>query len=98
MTTVVELIAYIDEYVRNSAIDSFQNLRMNTILKQLVFTGYTDTSYANLNELKTAWRADKAAGINMYRRAKVQDTGYIYEYDPKDGYINWTASYRSEKL
>lgn len=92
-----ELISFIDEYIRNSSIHAFQNLRLNTILKNLVTSGVTD-SFDNLNAFKAAILANREDGKDYYMRARMLDTSYIYEYFPDTGTINWTASQQIETI
>lgn len=95
--TPTESKAFINQWVRNSAVDAFTNLRLNTILLQLVTGGITDT-FDNLAAFRQAILDNRAANQDWYMRARVLDTRFIYEYFPDTGTINWTASQQIETI
>jgi len=91
----------INQYVRNSAIDPFQNLRLNSILLRMVTSGITDT-FNTYDDLKTTIAQNKADGKDLFMRAFVKDSSYgpnrIFEYIPSENIIMWTASQPVEVL
>lgn len=94
--TPAELDAFIDRWM-NSAIDAFTNRRIITVLKNLSTSGITDT-FATYDQFEERILANRAAGRDWYIRARVNATGYIYEYFPDTQEINWTASQKIKTI
>ena len=99
--TPTESKAFINQWIRNSAVDAFTNSRLNTILLQLVTGGITDT-FDNLAAFRQAILDNRAANQDWYMRARMDDTDDIYEYWPPrgeyPGRINQTASQLEETI
>lgn len=99
--TPAELDAFIDAYIRNSAITAFTDLRLNTILHALVTGGITD-SFDTYDLFKAAIAANKVAGEDYFMRAFVKSSregqDNIFEYIPSQNFIMWTASQKYEQL
>lgn len=95
-----ELKAFIDAYVRNSAIEAFRDLRLNTVLNALLTGGVTD-SFETYADFKEAIEENKAER-NYYMRAFVKRSpagnDRIFEYIPARNAIFWTASQEYEPL
>lgn len=92
-----ELESFANTWIRNSANDAFTNLRLNTVILNLIRSGVTDT-FDNYASFRTAILNNRVAGHDWFMRARVNDTGYIYEYFPDTRSINWTASQFNEKI
>ena len=91
------LETFIKTYVRNSAIDSFYANRMQTILLQLLMGGVTDT-FDTYDQFEAAILTNREGNKDWYMRARVNATGFIYEYFPDTGEINWTASQKLKTI
>lgn len=97
--TNTELDTFIDRWISNSAVGAFTNRRLNTVLKQLVTGGVTDT-FDSIADFRQAITDRRAAGTDWFMRARMRDTSFIYEYFPPEevggqGVVNWTASQKN---
>ena len=96
-----ELQIFINTWVRNSAVDAFTNLRLNTVLLQLVTGGITDT-FDTYDDMKARIASNKADDRDWYMRAVVLTSpvgdNRIFEYLPALNQIFWTASQKYEQL
>ena|SRR6186713_2256001 len=63
--TQAEVIAFIDAYFRNSAIDGFQSNRMNTVLKELA-GGSVPGSYSTFADFETAYTTNPNSPIQAF--------------------------------
>lgn len=78
-----ELIVFIDKWIRNSAVDAFTNMRLNTILKQLT-TGsgvVVFDSYESFETLYTTFPDQQFVAI-VTLDEKYGNDGVEYKYIP----------------
>lgn len=84
--TRAKLISMINSYVRNSAVDSYTNLRLNAILLAITGSGVSAV-YDTFDEFQAAYESDTATGLKAFV-ADAAEYGFqdvILEYLPGVG-------------